>query len=123
MVLSNAERQKRYREKLKAAARGEAVVEQVRAAIQAAFLAIWRDGAGYYGPDDEPTEADAWIRDMVHAPESVKREGLPVAQLHRMFRDELRDADAGDGELSDEGRAAIEHAIAIIDAAGLKPPA
>lgn len=41
MPLTNAERQRRYRQRLKARASGEAVVEQTRVAVERAVLALW----------------------------------------------------------------------------------
>jgi hypothetical protein len=41
MPLSNAERQRRYRQRLKARASGDAVVDQVRIAVERAVLALW----------------------------------------------------------------------------------
>lgn len=41
MPLSNAERQRRYREKLKARASGASVVEQVRIAVERAIQSLW----------------------------------------------------------------------------------
>lgn len=41
MALSNAERQRRYREKLKARASGASVVEQARLAVERAIHALW----------------------------------------------------------------------------------
>ena len=41
MVLSNAQRQKAYREKLKAIARGDMIGEQVQEAMQKAIEAMW----------------------------------------------------------------------------------
>jgi len=41
MPLTNAERQRRYRQRLKARASGDAVVEQARTAVERAVLALW----------------------------------------------------------------------------------
>ncbi|MCC6941618.1 hypothetical protein [Novosphingobium sp.] len=41
MPLSNAERQRRYRQRLKARAAGGAVVEQAQIAVERAVLALW----------------------------------------------------------------------------------
>lgn len=41
MALSNAEHQRRYRQRLKARASGAAVVEQARAAVERAIQALW----------------------------------------------------------------------------------
>lgn len=41
MPLTNAERQRRYRQRLKARASGDAVVEQARIAVERAVLALW----------------------------------------------------------------------------------
>ena len=41
MPLSNAERQRRYRQRLKAKASGDAVVDQARVAVERAVLALW----------------------------------------------------------------------------------
>lgn len=41
MPLTNAERQRRYRQRLKARAAGDAVVEQARTAVERAVLALW----------------------------------------------------------------------------------
>lgn len=41
MPLTNAERQRRYRQRLKARASGDAVVEQARVAVERAILALW----------------------------------------------------------------------------------
>ena len=41
MPLSNAERQRRYRQRLKARATGGAVVEQAQIAVERAVLALW----------------------------------------------------------------------------------
>jgi len=41
MPLTNAERQHRYRQRLKARASGEAVVDQARVAVERAVLALW----------------------------------------------------------------------------------
>lgn len=41
MPLSNAERQRRYRQRLKARASGEAVVDQARIAVERAVQALW----------------------------------------------------------------------------------
>ncbi len=41
MPLSNADRQRRYRQRLKAKANGANVVEQVRIAVERAVLALW----------------------------------------------------------------------------------
>jgi hypothetical protein len=41
MTLSNAERQRRYRQRLKARASGGAVVEQAQIAVERAVLALW----------------------------------------------------------------------------------
>jgi len=41
MPLTNAERQHRYRQRLKARASGDAVVDQARGAVERAVLALW----------------------------------------------------------------------------------
>lgn len=41
MPLSNAERQRRYRQRLKARASGDAVVDQARIAVERAVQALW----------------------------------------------------------------------------------
>lgn len=41
MPLTNAERQRRYRQRLKARASGDAVVEQTRSAVERAVLSLW----------------------------------------------------------------------------------
>lgn len=41
MPLSNAERQRRYRQRLKARASGAAIVEQAQIAVERAILALW----------------------------------------------------------------------------------
>ena len=41
MPLTNAERQRRYRQRLKARASGDAIVDQARSAVENAVLALW----------------------------------------------------------------------------------
>lgn len=41
MALSNAERQRRYRQRLKSRASGDAVVDQARIAVERAIQALW----------------------------------------------------------------------------------
>ena len=112
--LTNAERQKRYRERLKARADGLDLAERARAAIVDAAGACWeiavREGySDWDGIATTPDEALAWMRD----PATVKREGLPSKQLREWFAGWVEDADEGQRET-------LQRAIDLIDAVNLR---
>jgi hypothetical protein len=103
MVLSNAQRQKAYREKLKAIARGEMIGEQVQEAMQKAIEAIWsvdcRDGA------DDFKSLEEMQSFYVANPKELERIVLEQAE----YLDELEDDDAA----AITRAAAIYHAVAL----------
>lgn len=74
MALSNADRQRRYRQRLKARASGEALGEQARAAVERAIKALWqfRQRPGPGGIDwaaiDGCTTIEAYRAELASAP-------------------------------------------------------
>lgn len=74
MALSNAERQRRYRQRLKARAAGEALGEQARLAVDRAISALWqfRQRPGPGGIDwaaiDGCATIDAYRAELASAP-------------------------------------------------------
>lgn len=106
MVLSNAERQKRYRQRLKAAARGDDLAERVRLALDAAFQVAW--GAlkrGGFGDVDDCPDWQA-LRDSLA--------GATIIELRETF-DHLEDHANSEREI-----AALRTALAVIDAVLLR---
>lgn len=70
MVLSNAERQARFRARLKARANGDALPDQARDAVVAALTAIWNHEARQGIPDMSLDEHLAYYRSDV--PETLR---------------------------------------------------
>lgn len=112
MVLSNAERQKRFRQRLKARAAGADLGEQAQAAVEGGFAAIWSvlarnaDTIGG-GPDTFP-DLLAFQRYHANAPAEALRE----------FEGWLDPE--WESDMSDDERAAVERAAVIYRAALLK---
>ena len=112
MVLSNAERQRRYRERLKAAARGDDLAAKVEEVISAALAVIW------HGPPENdamreqfPTSADfrAWLLD----PKQRKHRQGAAAEIEDVLSAYLDDVPV-------EKRSIIERALSVVRAAQLK---
>lgn len=114
MVLSNAERQKRYRERLKAAARGADLVKQAREAIEAAVAACWELGRRE-NTEMQDYASPAEIIAEAQDPKFQKHNGPTVAYLETLFRSYIE----GDGP-TDEERETIARARALIDAVSLR---
>lgn len=109
MVLSNAERQKRYRQRLKAAARGGDLPERVRTAVDQALDAVWtiakREGDGSF---DEFPSLGALKADMASGRD-------PAGEALKILA-----AWAGSENGKPDELAAIERAIGIVEAVLLR---
>jgi len=114
MALSNAERQRRYRQKLKARAAGDALADRVREAAERAVLALWAfherpSPTGLCWADvDGCTSLEVYRAELQRVPDLL-------VQTCRAF---LPDCD---GLLADEA-AAIRMVVAIADALHLAAP-
>lgn len=115
MVLSNAARQQRYRERLKRAARGELLPQQVAAALEAAFEAAWTELS-------RPTvDGQTWAEAEDYA---------DAKALAAFFRDNPKEAreylssflDPELHRLSETERSAIELACGVLSAAAMLKP-
>lgn len=113
MALSNAERQKRYRQRLKAKASGAAVVEQVEMAVERAVQALW----AYH---ERPSPAGlAWreidgCRTLDEYRSELERSPVNLVQTCRAFLPGF------EGLTVDEARAVAE-VILLSDALRLAP--
>ncbi len=115
MVLSNAERQERYRQRLKARATGADLGEQARAAVDAAFAAVWAifsrpapDG-GEWGDLEGFADLAGW---------QASFHNFGTAEILAMFEGWLSEDE--ETEITDAEREAIERGAAIYRAALLK---
>ena len=113
MPLSNAERQRRYRQRLKARASGDAVVDMARIAVERAVLALW----AYH---ERPTPAGiAWseidgCRTLDEYRSELERSPSNLLQACRAFLPGF------EGRTRDEARA-VADVIEIADALRLAP--
>jgi hypothetical protein len=111
VVLSNAERQRRFRQRRNAAAKGERLGEMAREAMDAAISAVWAiinrpsaDGQKW-AVKDRFADLEEW---RVYWAKTARSGGLK----------ELRKAFSGYGEdANEEERGALERAIEVLDAA------
>lgn len=116
MVLSNAERQARYRERLKAAARGEMLPEMVAEALDAAFNVVWAlHHRENYGGLEEFADAAAW-KEWIADPKTWRGNGHPVQQMRAAFS-------YGYETETPEERDILNRAVRLLDAVTLKPVA
>lgn len=114
MPLSNAERQRRYRQRLKARASGAAIVHQARAAVERAIRALWA-----YHQRPSPTGV-AWAEiDGCHTLDQyrseLERSPVNLLQACRAFLPGF------EGLTPDEART-IADVIMVADALRLAPP-
>jgi hypothetical protein len=113
MVLSNAERQKRFRERLRAKARGEALPEQVRT-LMMQVLQVAAAHEGYIMDENgEPMTPEAYLESYLRAPRFLKRNGSVADQLRSLVTSLLQD------DLGAPDRAIVEQAAAVLDAVHL----
>lgn len=119
MALTNAERQRRYRQKLKARASGEAAGDLVRAMVERAIAVLWRMRA-------EASPEDALI-DPGQAPASTAQTTLDAfraglarhpASLLALCRSTLH----GGAALRPEDRTLLSSLLEIEAALRLSPP-
>jgi len=113
MPLTNAERQRRYRQRLKARASGSAVVEQARAAVERAIRALWA-----YHERPSPSGV-AWgeidgCRTLDEYRSELERSPANLLQTCRAFLPGF------DGLTLDEARA-VADIIELADALRLEP--
>jgi hypothetical protein len=115
MVLSNAARQQRYRERLKRAARGDLLPQQIAVALDAAFKAAWAelsrptvDGRPWADAEDY-ADAAALAASFRGNPKGAREYLLSFLdpELHQP---------------SEVERSAIELACCVLSAACLTPP-
>lgn len=112
MVLSNAERQRRYRERLKAQAAGIDLVERAREAMNAAIKVAWAIGKRFDWADfDEFATLDDWINHLRDS-KAWKRENVGD-HLRQTFSEYLEDAEDGQREV-------LQRAIDLLDAVTLR---
>lgn len=113
MVLSNAERQRRYRQRLKAKVRGDDLPERVAAVINEALAATWaiahREG---WADFEEFTSLDDYVG-LITTSKYQKHNGHIVEHLREMF---IPIKDEG----TDEERASIDRALEVLDAVTLR---
>jgi hypothetical protein len=115
MAMSNAERQRRYRQKLKARASGDALGERARDAAERAVAALWAfherpaPSGLRWAEIDGCTSIELYRRELQRSPNNL-------LQACRAF---LPDFEG----LSDDEARAIETVIAIADALRLALPA
>jgi len=115
MAMSNAERQRRYRQKLKARASGDALGERARDAAERAVAALWAfherpaPSGLRWAEIDGCTSIEHYRRELQRSPNNL-------LQACRAF---LPDFEG----LSDDEARAIETVIAIADALRLALPA
>ena len=111
MVLSNAERQRRFREKRNAAAKGADLPERVRLAIEEAVRVYWAImQRGNYG---------GWHEDMSSAEEAIAYLGTPEGAGRNPARDLI--AMFSDlEEATPEEAAILDRAVAVIRSATLQ---
>lgn len=114
MPLSNAERQRRYRQRLKARASGDAVVDQARIAVERAIQALWA-----YHERPAPTGM-AWseidgCRTLDQYRSELERSPSNLLQTCRAFLPGF------EGLTPDEARA-VADVIEMADALRLAPP-
>ncbi len=113
MPLSNAERQRRYRQKLKARASGEALADRVADAVERAIAALWAyherpaPGGMRWAEIDGCTSIALYRAEMQRAPGNL-------VQTCRAFLPDF------EGLTEDEARV-IDQVIAIADALRLAP--
>jgi hypothetical protein len=113
MALSNAERQRRYRQRLKARASGAAVVDQAQAAVERAVEALWS-----YHERPAPSglawsEIDGCLTIEAYRSELERAPGN-LLQACRAFLPDM------EGLTADEARA-IAEVIALADVLRLVP--
>jgi len=115
MPMSNAQRQRRYRQKLKARAAGDALGDRAREAVERAVAALWAfherpAPSGLRWADvDGCTSLEVYRSELQRSPNNL-------VQACRAF---LPDFDG----LSDDEARAIQTVIDIADALRLAPPA
>ncbi|SCY00334.1 hypothetical protein SAMN05660666_00571 [Novosphingobium aromaticivorans] len=113
MPLSNAERQRRYRQNLKARASGAAIVDQARRAVERAVLALW----AYHerpSPTGVPWSEIDGCRTLDEYRSELERSPVNLLQTCRAFRPDFQ------GLLPHEARA-IADVIELADALRLTP--
>ena len=114
MPLTNAERQRRYRQRLKARASGAAVVDQARLAVERAVLALWA-----YQERPSPTGI-AWAdidgcRTLDQYRSELERTPANLLQTCRAFLPGFEGLTPGEAR-------AVADVIGIADALRLAPP-
>ncbi|CAM4165642.1 Phage protein [Novosphingobium lubricantis] len=114
MPLTNAERQRRYRQRLKARASGAAVVDQARLAVERAVLALWA-----YHERPSPTGI-AWAdidgcRTLDQYRSELERTPANLLQTCRAFLPGFEGLTPGEAR-------AVADVIGIADALRLAPP-
>lgn len=109
MVLSNAERQRRFRERLKAKASGGDLPAMIRAAVLAGFRARYAAAERLGFADfDGIASADALV-ELTTSPSGRKRAGFdPIGDMLSLFED--------DDAYNDDERAAIKLARDAVQA-------
>lgn len=115
MALSNAERQRRYRQKLKARASGDALGDRARDAAERAVLALWAFHERPAPSGLRWSDIDGCTTLELYRSE-LQRSAHNLVQACRAFLPDY------DGLTPEEARA-IATVIAIADALRLAPPA
>ena len=114
MPLSNAERQRRYRQKLKARASGNALGERAREAAERAVVALWAFHERPAPSGLRWCDIDGCTDLEIYRGE-LQRSAHNLVQACRAFLPDF------DGLTHDEARA-IQTVVAIADALRLAPP-
>jgi len=117
MVLSNAERQERYRQRLKAAARGDDLGERARKLIEDALAVIWAldaEGLSYGYEGIAKVDSVEALKAVLVAPWFVRHNGKPAESLRQYFA-----AYVDDDGASPEQRETLRRAVALFDAVSL----
>lgn len=114
MAMSNAERQRRYRNKLKARASGEALGDQARDAVERAIAALWDFHERPMPSGLRWAEVDG-CHTIAHYRSELERNPGNLLQACRAFLPDF------DGLTPDEMRA-IGMVIDLADALRLAPP-
>ncbi len=89
---------------------------EVYSVFRAAMAASGEGGGLFYDIDGEIVGIDQWIAE-IHDPKFIKHNGSPISLISSVLQSELNDP-----ELPGDRRAAMERAVAILDAASLKRP-
>lgn len=111
MVLSNAERQKRFRERRAAIARGEKLPQQVRTSVDDALSVLF----DAYRRNGVATGLDGESKDLVEFRQYAlgpRNAGERASGLLELFHD-----DWSDGEITDQERETISRARDVVKAA------